>query len=500
MLTINRIKKSVYNIISFGIVARVLIFLKGILLAYYIGANYEKDTYLLAFSATMLLTKIISDGLTISLVPTLQEVNKRDGLKGRNELTNNLINSFILISLGLIIIGLIIAPIVIKILGPGFAGEEFLEAVKLYRIGIFIMTFDFIRAILVGYLQSLHRFKAGPKSGVVNPMIYIIYLVTISKYFGLEGLMIIGIVATIGQVYVVYKGCARDDYEYKFYMSLKDRQLIRVITFLLPIMISVGINQIIAAVDNAMGSVLEKGTIAQLNYANDIITLIVGIFIVAIVTAIYPILAESYNNYKDNDLKQSINYSIRIITLIAIPTSIILITLAVPIVKLFYERGAFGVEATINTAALLRYYSIGVIGTSMILLLTRAFYAIHDLKTPVIFGVMALIGNVIFNYIFMKIIGARGIALGTSLSVLITSFYGIFKLNTKVKFISWQEMFIKLFKLVLAGIIMVSVIAIMYSNLNIILGSTFVGNLFLVLVAGALGIASFSGVVWVTKA
>lgn len=500
MLTIDRIKKSVYNIISFGIVARVLIFLKGILLAYYIGANYKTDTYLIAFSATMLVTKIISDGLTISLVPTLQEVNRRDGLKGRNELTNNMINSFILISLGLIIIGLIIAPFVIKILGPGFVGEDFLEAVKLYRIGIFIMTFDFIRAILVGYLQSLQRFKAGPKSGVVNPAIYIIYLVTISKFFGLEGLMIIGIIATIGQIYVVYKGCAKEGYKYKFYILLKDRQLIRVITFLLPIMISVGINEIIAAVDNAMGSVLEKGTIAQLNYANNIITLIVGIFIVAIVTAIYPILAESYNNYNDKDLKQSINYSMKIITLLAIPTTIILITLGVPIVKLFYERGAFGVEATINTAELLRYYSIGVFGTSMILLLTRAFYAIHDLKTPVIFGMMALISNVIFNYIFMRVIGAKGIALGTSLSVLITSFYGIFKLNRQLRFISWHEIFIKLFKLILAGIIMGFVITILYSNLNGVLGSTFIGNLILVILSALLGVASFSGVIWVTKA
>lgn len=500
MLTIKSIKQSVYDIISFGIVARILNFVKGILLAYYIGANYETDTYLIAFSATMLLTKIIADGLAISLVPTFQEIDRRDGLKGRNEFANNIVNTFMLVALILIILGLILAPFIIKIMGPGFKNEDFNEAVYLFRLGLPIILVHFVRATYVGFLQSIHKFKAGAKSGVVNAIIYIIYLVLFSRYFVLEGLMIAGVIAVFGQVYVLYKACVNNGYKYKFHILLRDRQLKRVISFLLPILISIGINEVIAAVDNAMGSVLEKGTVASLNYANNIITLIVGVFIVAIVTAIYPILAENYNNYKDNDLKRSINYSVWIIALIAIPTTIILITLAVPIVKLFYERGAFGVEATIKTAELLRYYSIGLIGTSLILLLTRAFYAIHDLETPVKLGIMSLISNIVFNYIFMKLIGARGIALGTALSLLMTSAYGIFKLNWKLRFIPWDEIFIKLFKLILAGIIMSSVVTILYFNLNGVLGSTIIGNLLLVIVSSFLGVVSFSGVVWVTKA
>lgn len=500
MLTINKIKQSVYNMISFGIVARILIFLKGIFLAFYVGANYETDTYLIAFSATMFFTKIMADGLTIALVPALQEIDRRDGLKGRNEFVNNMINSSIVISLGLIVIGLVLAPLFIKILGPGFKGDEFKEAVKLYRIGIPIITFELIRSIFGGYLQSLHKFKAGPKAGVVNPLVYVIYLTTISRHFGLEGLMVAGVVAAMAQVYTMYDGCAKLGYEYKYYILFKDRQLYRVITFLIPIMMSIGINQMIVSIDSAMGSVLEKGTIARLNYANNIITFIVGLFVVAVVSAIFPVLAESYNNNESEELKQSINYSIKMITFIAIPISIILIVLAVPMVKLFYERGAFGIEATIQTAELLRYYSMGIIGTSMILLLTRAFYAIHDLKTPMIFGAMALIGNIIFNFVFMKLIGARGIALGTSLSVVITAAYGIIKLNLLTNFATWAELTKRLFKNIMAGVIMASVVTIIYTNLSSALGYTFMGNLTLVILSAFAGTISYAGIVWVTKA
>ncbi|MBC8589009.1 murein biosynthesis integral membrane protein MurJ [Tissierellaceae bacterium BX21] len=496
MVTLNKIKKSVLSIVSYGIIARVLTFFKGILLAYYIGSNYEMDSYLVAFSLTMLLTKIISEGLTISLVPKLQESHRKEGLDGRNRLANNMINSFSLLSLTLILIGFIIAPLAIKAHGPGLVGEEFLRGVKLFRIGIFIVTFEFIRAILLGYLQSLHRFKAGPKSGVANPLIYIIYLVALSKYFGLEGLMIAGIIAIIAQIYIVYKACLKDGYKYKFYIALRDKQFTGTLTFLLPVMINIVINEIILTVNKTMGSVLEKGTIAQLNYANDIITLIVGIFIAAFVIAIYPILAENYDDNEYKNLKQTINDSLKIIALIAISVAIILITLSVPIVRLFYERGDFGYDATIITAGFLRYYAIGIIGTSMILLLIRIFYAIRDLKSPIIFGIMSLVMNVILNYLLIKIIGAKGIALGTSLSVIITAIYGICSLNFKLKFILWKDMFMKLCKYILAGIIMALIITIIYTLLSGVFGNTLIGNLVLILISALPGIAIFGRIIW----
>lgn len=499
MLTLDRIKKPIKDIVSFGLVARVLTIFKAVLIAFFIGANYRADIYLVAFSATMIVTKVIADGVTVTLVPTLQEIDKRDGLRGRNEFTNNIVNTLILLSILLMALGLIFAPLIIKAMGPGFEGIDFTRAIKLFRLGLPIMTFHFIRAIGGGYLQSIHKFKSGAKAGIINPVIYIIYLLTFSHRFGIEGLMVAGVLAAMGQAYTLYKGCVNAGYKYEYYILLKDRTLIRVFTFLLPIMVGIGINEINAAVDNAVGSILEPGTIAQLNYANDIITLLVGIFIVAIITAIFPILAESFNKDKMDDLNQSLNFSFKMLILIAIPTTIILITLAQPIVKLFYERGEFGVANTIITANLLIYYSVGIVGTSLVLLLARIFYAIKDTNTPLILGVIALGTNIILNIILVRFIGARGIAISTSISVLITSMYGIFKLDSKLNFISWKQVFYKLLKLAVATAIMILVIFIIKSNLYIIFSNTFMGNLFFVTISSVIASAAFGSVLYLTK-
>lgn len=499
MTTLERIKKPIKELISFGLVGRVLTFFKAVLIAFFIGANYRADIYLVAFSATMIVTKVIADGIIVTLVPTLQEIDKRDGLRGRNEFTNNLVNTLILLSILLMVLGFIIAPLIIKAMGPGFEGVDFKRAIKLFRLGIPIMAIHFIRAVSAGYLQSIHKFRMGAKSGIINPIIYIIYLLTFAHRFGIEGLMIAGVFAAMGQAYILYKGCVNSGYKYQYYIFLKDRTMIRVFTFLLPIMVGIGINEINAAVDNAVGSMLDSGTISQLNYANDIIGLLVGIFIIAIITPIFPIVAEHFNEDEMGHLNQSLNFSFKMLILIAIPTTIILITLSQPIVKLFYERGEFGHANTITTASLLIYYSIGIIGTSLVLLLTRVYYAIQDTNTPMILGIIALVTNVTLNIILVRFIGAKGIALSTSISVLITSLYGIFKLDSKLNFISWKQGFYKALKLAAASIIMVLVITIIKNNFGILLSNTFIGNLFLVAISSVIGLASFGSVLFVTK-
>lgn len=499
MITLNSIKKPAKIIISLGLVTRLLGFLKGILIAYYIGVNYKTDTYLVAFSATMLLTKIIADGLIVSLIPIYQQVDQRDGLKGRNEFTNNVINSYVLLSIILIAVGYTIAPLIIKVFGPGFDGLESIKAIRLFRLGLPIMTAHFIRGICGGHLQSIHAFKAGARSGVVNNLIYIVYLVTFSKWFGLEGLMIAGVIAVIGQVYVMVKAMVKVGYKYKFYILLKDNLLLRLNSFMLPILIGIGINEVNFAIDNAVGSALQQGTITELNYAYDIILFFISAFIVAIVTAIFPLLSEMFSKEKQIELNKSINFSFRLLIIILVPLTIILITMAEPIVKLFYERGAFGNESTIKTAQILIYYSIGLVGLALVLLINRIYYAINKLNTSMIIGAIALGYNLILDLILVKFMGANGIALGTSISVIITTVYGVLDLNRRLGFIIWKNVFLNSIRIVFASGLMVAVISVINSNFRVLLGENIFGNLLLIIGSSALGVLAFASIIFVTK-
>lgn len=480
-------KSNTLYIIYFAIGTRILSFIKGILTASKIGVNYKMDSYLLALGAIMLLTKIIGEGIIVSLIPLLQEIQEKDGTDRRIDYTNNLINTTVLLSFILIVIGYFVAPVLIKIFGPGFKGKELQDTIVLFRIGLPIITVSWIRSIGAGFLQSDHAFRAGAKGGISNAVVYIIYLLFFSKYFGLKGLMITGIIAVISQIYIIMKAMEKKGYKYEWRIDLKDRYLPRVIAFLLPIIAGIGINELNNAVDNAIASTLSVGSIAELNYADEIITLFLGIFTTAIVTVIFPRLSECHNKKDEECVKDGIHHGIFMLFKIAIPVSIVLITMAEPIVKIVFERGAFDAEATFFTSGSLSYYAVGLTAMAIIPLITRAYYAIHDMKTPVLLGTLALGINIVLDLTLSPYMGASGLALGTSIGTISAVALGIYDLNKRLKFTQGKEVRETTIKLGVASVIMATGIILTYGTAATTLENIFLNNIITVGISTIVG-------------
>ena len=488
----NIMKNNTLYIIYFAIGARILLFIKGILTASKIGSNYKMDSYVLALGAIVFLTKIIGDGIVVSLIPLLQEIQEKYGTERRIDYTNNLINVTALISIILIIIGYLAAPVIIKIFGPGFKGIELEKSIILFRIGLPTITVSWIRAIAAGSLQSEHAFKAGAKGGISNAVVYIVYLLFFADSFGLKGLMMAGIIGIISQIYILVKAMIKKGYKYKWKLDLKDRYLPKVIVFLLPVIAGIGINELNNAVDNAIGSTLSVGSLADLSYANEIITLFLGIFISAIVTVAFPALAECHSKKDQECLRDGIHHGIGTLFKISIPASIILITMAEPIVKIVFERGAFDAEATFFTSGSLSYYAVGLTAMAIIPLITRAYYAIHDMKTPVLLGALALGINIVVDLILAPYMGASGLALGTSVGTISAVALGLYDLNKRVQFTQGKKVRETAIKIGVASVIMATGIILTYGTVASSLKNIFLNNVIIVMISALVGIGLYA--------
>ena len=500
MMSFRTIKKQTKDIVTFGLWARLLNFLKGILIAFFIGANFKVDTYLVAFSASIFLIAILSEGLLVSLVPLYQQLDKRDGKRGRFEFTHNLLSFWSLMGLFMVIISFIFAPLIVRVFAPGFSALELEKTVRLFRYGSPIILAYIYKAIFGGYLQSQHLFRAGAKGGVANALIYIIYLLVFSNRFGLEGLMITGIIAVSAQAYILAEPVfVNQGYRYKPYLLIKDRSLIRLNTFLIPIIVGVGIHQINLAVDNAIGSFLVEGTIAELTYADEIINLFVGVVVIALVTAIFPVISEKDIRANKDELSHSIRYSIKLILKVSIPATIILITMAQPIVRVFYQRGEFGLQASLDTAQFLIYYAIGITGSSLVLLITRIYYANEYTNKPIIIAFIALALNVIFNIILVLVMGANGIALGTSLSLIAASAYGLYDLQKKVRYINIDEIKNTGLRLLLGSLAMLGIVLFIKALFIPMIGQHLVGDVITIILASFLGSWAFFKIIKTKK-
>ena len=126
-------------------------------------------------------------------------------------------------------------------------------------------------------------------------------------------------------------------------------------------------------------------------------------------------------------MKNSLSATLRGILLLSIPASLGLVTLRVPIVALVLQRGQFDAHSTSLVAWALLFYGVGLVGHAMVEILARAFYALHDTKTPVMIGIVAMSLNVLFSYIFSAMFIRQGwmphggLALANSLATALES-------------------------------------------------------------------------------
>lgn len=478
-----RLAKSALVIIIFTLGSKFLGFLREVLIAAKFGSGLVTDTFFIALSASTLIGNFLRSAINITFIPVISEVEHKEGKKGKLEHTNNMLNIIFFISIIFVIISSISAPLIIKLLASGFEGEQFSLAVKLTRIGLPMILFSGIIGVMAGYLQSEERFNATAIVGVPFNLIYIFFLLFLPSKFGIKGLMVAGVVAVFSQLLVQIPEAKVTGYKYKFIFNLKDMYIRKVLYLSLPVLVGVTINDLNAIVDKTLASSLAVGSISALNYANKLNGLILGVFISAITTVIFPILSKEANNDNIFGVKKIMGYGVNLILLITIPATVGMIVLARPIVEIAFQRGEFDAVATMMTSQALIFYSAGLVAMALRLLITRVYYSLQDTKTPMINGVISVGLNIVLNLILVQYMGHAGLAFATSIATTIATilmFYGLKKKIGSLGTLSYIKCGLKAG---LASAIMGIVAYIVYHGLYGILGVSKLYNLISLLVA-----------------
>lgn len=424
--------KSVAIIITFTIASKLLGFVREALIAAKFGSGAETDTFFIALTAIALFTKMITSSINTTMIPVLSAVETIEGKKGKVDHTNNLINIISLISLIIIFIAWVLAPFILKILAYGFEGDQFKQAVSMMRIGLPSILLAGILGTYRGYLHSELMFTESAATNFPVNFIYITFLLFLSGIFGIKGLMVTSVLATVGQISLQIPGIRKAGYRYKYVLDFKDRYVIKILNLVPPVLISAVVSDFNAIIDKSMASTLVDGSISALNYANIIKGLTTSIFISAITTVIYPMFSQEANKENYDSFKKVIINGINIILLITVPATVGMIVLANPIVKVAFQRGAFDSTATYMTMGALVFYSIGLTAISVKSLLNRAFYSLQDTKTPMINGFISLGINLVLNLVLINSMAHRGLALATSISAIVTTLFLLYKLRKKI--------------------------------------------------------------------
>lgn len=405
--------RDVFWIASATALSRILGLVREIVIADQFGASGVYDAYLIAFFIPHFLRRLLAEGaLSSAFIPLYTERFMRDR-KSADLFASNVISAALLVFPALVLLGIGLAPFFVPFLADGFNEAQQALAIHLSRI-----TFPFIglvglAAIVMGVLNSQKHFWAP----ALAPLLFnvgIIFSVLALRGLEAESLAIGVLLGGAAQLLIqlpLLKGRLR----FRWRLDWRDPALRQMLGLLGPAVIGMAAVQVNVMVDNKLASQLSEGSISTLQYAIRLFQLPLGIFAVAISTAILPRLS-AQKTENSQALIALLRQGMLLCSLILIPATVGLWILGGPAIRLLFEHGAFSSEDTLRTLNALQFYALGLLPYGLVTVLIRAFYVLKDGRTPVVISVVAVVVNVVFAFLLVGPMGVGGLALSTAMA------------------------------------------------------------------------------------
>ena len=407
--------------------SRILGVVREQVLAALFGAGNAMDAYNVAFRIPNLVRDLFAEGaMSSAFVPTFTRQLTTSGKEAAWRLGNNIVNALIVITGLIVLLGIVFAePIVTAFAGDYAAVPGKLElTILLTRIMLPFLMFVALAAALMGMLNSLHQFfipALSPAMFNVATIVCALVLVPIMPGLGLPPIAAIAIGTLVGgvaQLTLQWPLLRRQGFSYRPMLDWRDAGLRRVLTLMGPGTLGLAATQINVFVNTVLATGEGTGAVSFLNYAFRLMYLPIGLFGVSIGTATLPAVSRHAAEHNHAAVRSTIADSMTLMMLLNVPATIGLMVLATPIVRVIFERGAFTPDATEATAAALRFYAIGLLGYSVVRIASPTFYAIGENRTPVKVSVATVLVNAGLNIALVRVMGFRGLALGTSIAAL----------------------------------------------------------------------------------
>ncbi len=377
--------------------SRVLGLIREVVFAAMFGASRNMDAFLTAFRAPNMLRDLFAEGaLSTAFVTTFSRRIATEGDRSAWDLASKVATLTLVFMSAISLLGVVFAPVLIDILAPGFPAEKAELTVVLTRIMFPFILLVSLAALVMGMLNARHVFGPPAMASAFFNLGSIIGGVTLCywldpqpdwrhPHFGERGLVGLSIATLIGgllQLAVQLPSLRRVGFRFHPDFKWRDPGVRTILGMMGPAMIAASAVQVNVAVNSIFASGLGDGPIAWLNIAFRLMQLPLGIFGVAVATVTLPLVSRSAAVGNTSEFRSALAHSVRLVLLLTIPAAIGLIILAEPIIQLIYQHGRFTHEATIQTAAALRFYAIGLAGYSADKVLAPAFYALDKRRQP----------------------------------------------------------------------------------------------------------------------
>ncbi|MEJ5185919.1 MAG: murein biosynthesis integral membrane protein MurJ [Candidatus Geothermincolales bacterium] len=421
------------------LLSRVTGFLRYASLAYVLGLTLQygrtnlPSTYNLANTLPNMIFDLVMGGIIGSLfIPVFVEYLSTRSEDEAWHVASSVINISAVVLFLVTVIGIVIAPHIIRLMtvfGTYTTHEVSAEAVRAeasFFLRFFLPQIIFygLSAIFGGLLNSYRHFTVPAFAPIANNIVVILTVIVFRLIPGARDdrlhMTVLAIGTTLGvmaQALAHLPALIRRGIRYRPVLDVKHPAIRKIGRLSIPLLGYIFLWQLGTWFLFSL-AIRVDGGVPSYQYAQLFFMLPYGVFAVSVITAIFPSMSERAAKRHTEEFREIVNGGLRSTMVAIFPFFVLYSILSVPIIRLLLEHGFFKSGDTELLAGVLFFFSLALVPYSLDMLVTKAFYAMQDTKTPMINNCFVVAVNMVSNYLFFRLLGVKGLALGFSVTYL----------------------------------------------------------------------------------
>lgn len=445
--------KATVLIFFLSLFAKVIGFIKSVIQASYFGTTIETDAFNVANGFVSNILYMFATAIAVAFVPLYiqHKINKDE--KRFATLT---ITSLMVLSGGITVLLLLLAPLISKIIAPNYTGYELSLTNQYLKILVLGFSFALITQLYSNLLNSEKIYGYSTSCSIINSIVLILFIFLFANKLGVWSLVISIPISYFVQWLVLFiRGKQYATISFKYGIWDDTLKVLAIQAF--PILLSQATVEINQVVDRALLTSVGEGALTAVSYAAVLYQFVTALVSSPLSTVMFTELSEAGAIGDKDSIKSILNSCYKILFLICIPIVIVMFFTSNDIVNIVYGHGKFTSKAVMNCSAGLKMYGFCLLPVCIKTVLSRAYYAVNNTKSPMVIGMLEVALNIVLSIVLVKPFGILGVVGATALSSIVFIFVMICDYNQKYIKVITKEILFSYWKIVIASIILLVV-------------------------------------------
>lgn len=448
-----------YSLLSSGnIVIAVLTYARQALVADIFGMSWKTDAYAVAMVFPTLMRQIVAHSFNSTFLPVYSDVLENRGREAADRLVSRVLTWVGITGALISVLLVVLSRRLVGIAGPGLDPDASALASEMLWILVPVILLAAVNGTLGALLMYRNRYALVSGLRICSAALTLLTVAAAHGPLGIYALPVAGVMGPILVFPVSLALACGGGHWPKPVVDPRERSFATLLRMAAPVTFGSLVGFMGPIFDKMLASYLESSSVTALEYADRIKMVAHSILIGPLIALADVQLSKKAAKRAIGELKRAMMSQVRWSTFITLPVAILMTTLATPIVATLFRRGSFTVSDARLVGYALAFYAPWLAQFGAGAVAFKGFYALKDTLTPMIFGVSAMVSNVLLNFILVGPLGIGGLALATTLSSSGKTAFLYWSFRRKVGPLGARRTIVEHLRLLAGGAVMVGIL------------------------------------------